>query len=287
MCLGPVTSHSMAKVLLSSLKPSVPFSRNRLYRNRACFHWSLRNAMISKEKSVKAPGRKSKHIILKLIKYVLFSTCQVQCVEGNVKFNRSLISGVLRSQRVKKFASEVIKGRTWGEGLRLPTLPQVHSYRARRKWSPLWEEERVGRRQHWARASNSKNKGFLRAQRCYEDLTLLTHKSSHRCHKEGATVIPSSQMNKARQRELQQNTLTSCLEITSFRMTSRLLFISSFLFLLWHLIIAGLGCPLQFNSTSAYQIQVCTRQDSMGSERTKAGAPPSRYITRQWRRIWI
>lgn len=49
------------------------------------------------------PGRKSKHIILKLIKQALCSTCQVQWIEGNVQFNKSPISGGLWSQRVKQF----------------------------------------------------------------------------------------------------------------------------------------------------------------------------------------
>lgn len=145
--------------------------------------------MISKEKSVRAPGRKSKHIILKLIKYVLFSTWQVQCVEGNIKFNRSLISGVLRSQRVKKFASEVIKGRTWGGGLRRPNTASG---------TQLQSEEKVVPTVEGGESREEAALSFLRAQRCCEDLTLLTHKSSHRCHKEGATIIPSSQMNKAR-----------------------------------------------------------------------------------------
>lgn len=41
----------------------------------------------------RAPGRKSNHIILKLIKCILLGTCQVQCIEGNIKFNKSLIAG--------------------------------------------------------------------------------------------------------------------------------------------------------------------------------------------------
>lgn len=34
------------------------------------------------KRKIRATGRRREHIILKLIKHVLFSTCQVQCREG-------------------------------------------------------------------------------------------------------------------------------------------------------------------------------------------------------------
>lgn len=86
-------------------------------------------------------------------------------------------------------------------------------------------------------------------------------KSSYQCLKEGSADIPTSQMIKARHREIKikekdkekENTLTSFLEIIFCRISSWLL---SYLFISLPAtdLTPDLGCTVQFNSASMAQI---------------------------------